>query len=115
MLWPKTYDVVVLNPRNARNYAPIAERFAATEERFALTVERSDKTGAKHDLIYASIGRIGEKVLRGRSFVRIVGKSEAMCAKCRVTGASFDRTGAIYVAIVVTFARIGAMHAGTKT
>jgi hypothetical protein len=91
----------------------IAERYAPTGERFAVTCTRFARTGAKPELIYASIVRTDAKALRNRSFGRTVMKSELIGARCLVTGVNCARTEVIYVVTDVTFAETAAMRGET--
>lgn len=69
---------------------------------------------AKQDPTCASIGRIGAKEPRDRSFALTVAKSKVIYAKCVVTATSSGRIDAIYVATFVICGETGAMRAGTK-
>ena len=92
----------------------IAGKSAATGERFAVMVARFARTGAKRDPTCASIDRIVARELHNRNCVRIVGRLEAIGAKCAATIVNCEGIDATCVETFATFGTTGAMPVGTK-
>jgi hypothetical protein len=72
------------------------------------------RTGAKRDPTCANIDRIVARELHNRSCVRIVGRFEAIDAKCAATVMNCEGIDATCAATFATFGTTGAMPVGTN-
>lgn len=71
---------------------------------------RLGRIAMRQGLTCESIVKIVEKELRSRNFARTGERSDPIDVKCLATGASFDRTVAIFVATGAIFGTIAVTH-----